>query len=155
MRERHLPLNFQLRRRAEMTDTSLLIVDDDRSILTAFRMLFEGKYTVITAENGSDALRLLREKAPDVVVLDIGLHDMSGIDLLAQIKSLAPETIVIMITAAEESGMVNRARELGAVDYLVKPIDAKALKTTLQNAVQKRKSKLVSLLQKTPCVILC
>jgi DNA-binding NtrC family response regulator len=121
-----------------MTDTTLLIVDDDKSILTAFRMIFEGKYTVVTAENGSDALRLLRENAPDVVILDIGLQDMNGIDLLHQIKSLAPETLVIMVTAAEETGMINRARELGAVDYLVKPLDAKELKTVLQNAVQRR-----------------
>ena len=120
-----------------MTQTRVLIVDDDRSILTAFRMVFEGKYTVITAENASDALRLLREDAPHVAILDVGLQDMSGIDLLAQIKSLAPETVVIMITATEEPGMINRARELGAVDYLVKPIDAKALKTALRNAVQK------------------
>ena len=121
-----------------MTVTTLLIVDDDRSILTACRMVFMGEYTVITAENGSDALKLLREDAPDVVILDVGLQDMNGIDLLAQIKSLAPETVTIMMTATEETGMINRARELGAVDYLVKPIDAKALKTALQNALQKR-----------------
>jgi len=66
---------------------------------------------------------------------------MNGIDLLPQIKSLAPETVVIMITAAEETGLINRARELGAADYLVKPIDAKALKIALQNAVQKKRSK--------------
>ncbi len=125
-----------------MTDTSLLIVDDDRRILTAFRMVFEGNYTVITAEKGSDSLRLLCEKAPDVVILDIGLPDMSGIDLLARIKGLAPETVVIVMTAAEETEMVNRARELGAVDYLVKPIDARTLKTVVQNAVQKKKMSL-------------
>jgi DNA-binding NtrC family response regulator len=124
-----------------MTAKNLLVVDDDRSILSACRMVFEGKYTVITAEKGSDALRLLREEAPDVVILDIGLQDMNGIDLLPQIKSLAPETVVIMITAAEETGLINRARELGAADYLVKPIDAKALKIALQNAVQKKRSK--------------
>ena len=121
-----------------MKDTTLLIVDDDRSILTACRMIFGGECIVITAENSSDALGLLREEAPDVVFLVIGLQDMSGIDLLAQIKSLAPETVIIMMTASEETGMINRARELGAVDYLVKPIDAKALKTALQNALQKR-----------------
>ena len=125
-----------------MTDTSLLIVDDDRSILTAFRMVFEGNYTVIMAENGSDALRLLREKSPDAVIIDIGLPDMSGIDLLARIKSLAPETVVIVMTAAEETEMINRARELGAVDYLVKPIDARTLKTVVQNAVQRKQMSL-------------
>ena len=129
-----------------MTDTTLLIVDDDRSILTACRMIFEGKYTVITAENSSDALRLVREAAPDVVLLDVGLQGISGLDLLAQINGLAPETVVIMITATEETDVINKARELGAVDYLVKPTDAKALKIALRNAVQKKRSKPVPML---------
>jgi|WetSurMetagenome_2_1015567.scaffolds.fasta_scaffold01005_2 two-component system, NtrC family, response regulator AtoC len=124
-----------------MTVTTLLIVDDDTSILAACRMIFEGKYTVTTAENGSDAMRLLREEVQDVVILDIGLQDMSGIHLLPQIKSLSPETIVIVISASEDTAMINRARELGAVDYLVKPIDAKALKSALQKVVQRRNSK--------------
>lgn len=102
------------------------------------RMVFEGEYTVITAENASDAVGLLREDAPDVVILDIGVQGMSGIDLLSQMKNLAPESVVIMMTATEETGMIDRARELGAVDYLVKPIDAKALRTALQNAIQIR-----------------
>ena len=120
-----------------MGERSLLVVDDDRSVRTALRMIFEGDCAVSTAERGSEAVDLIREKAPDVILLDIGLPDMSGIDLLARIKSLAPETVVIMMTATEETEMINRAGELGAVDYLVKPIDAKVLKTVLQNAVQK------------------
>jgi DNA-binding NtrC family response regulator len=121
-----------------MAQKSLLIVDDDRSIRTAVRMIFEGNYKVLTAERGSEALGLLRERAPDLILLDIGLPDSNGIDLFDQIKSLAPETLIIMMTATEETEMIARALELGALDYLVKPIDAEALKTAIQNAFEKR-----------------
>jgi DNA-binding NtrC family response regulator len=121
-----------------MTQRTLLIVDDDSCILTALRMLFEGDHLVSTAEMGADALRILHEKTPDVILLDVSLPDMNGIDLLDEIKSLAPATAVIMMTAVEETDLINRARELGAVDYLVKPIDAKALKAALQNGFQRR-----------------
>jgi len=123
-----------------MTERSLLIVDDDRSILTALRMVLEGDYFVNTVERGLDALSRLHEKIPDLILLDISLPDMNGIDLLDQIRSLAPETAVIMMTASEETQTVSRALELGALGYLVKPMDAKTLKATLQNAVQKKKS---------------
>jgi DNA-binding NtrC family response regulator len=124
-----------------MAEKSLLIVDDDRSILAALRMIFGGNYTVLTAERGSEALSLLRERAPDLILLDVGLPDRSGIDLLDKIKRLAPETLVIMMTATEETKMITRAFELGALDYLVKPIDAQVLKTTIQNAFAQRESK--------------
>jgi DNA-binding NtrC family response regulator len=125
---------------SDMTERSLLIVDDDTSILTALRMVLEGDYFVNTVERGLDALSRLHEKIPDLILLDISLPDMNGIDLLDQIRSLAPETAVILMTASEETQTVNRALELGALGYLVKPMDAKTLKTTLQNAVQKKKS---------------
>jgi DNA-binding response OmpR family regulator len=125
---------------SDMTERSLLIVDDDRSILTALRMVLEGDYFVNTVERGLDALSRLHEKIPDLILLDISLPDMNGIDLLDQIRSLAPETAVIMMTASEETQTVSRALELGALGYLVKPMDAKTLKATLQNAVQKKKS---------------
>jgi len=92
-----------------MGERSLLVVDDDRSVCAALQMIFEGDCAVSTAERGSEAVDLIREKAPDVILLDIGLPDMSGIDLLARIRSLAPETVVIMMTATEETDMINRA----------------------------------------------
>jgi response regulator of citrate/malate metabolism len=62
----------------------------------------------------------LRDSAPDLILLDIGLPDTSGIELLDKIKSLVSETMVIMMTATEETKMITKAHELGALDYLVK-----------------------------------
>ncbi len=124
-----------------MPETTVLVVDDDKSVLTALRMTLEGEYVVCTAEKGAEALRLLRDKEPEVILLDIGLPDTSGIELIGQIKSTDPDVVVIMITAVEETRMVVKALKLGAYDYLVKPIDAQTLRVTLQNAMETRSLK--------------
>ena len=124
-----------------MTENSLLIVDDDKSILSALRMILERSYLVHTAENGADALSLVHEQRPDLLLLDIGLPDTSGLELLTQIKNADPEIVVIMVTAVEETRMVVKALKLGAYDYLVKPIDARELQTTVQNGLENRRLK--------------
>jgi DNA-binding NtrC family response regulator len=121
-----------------MLETTVLVVDDDKSILIALKMTLEGDYVVCTAENGANALKLLRDKEPDVILLDIGLPDTNGIELISQIKTLDPEIVIIMVTAVEETRMVVKALKLGAYDYLVKPIDAQELKITLKNAIETR-----------------
>jgi two-component system, NtrC family, response regulator AtoC len=121
-----------------MQENTVLVVDDDVSILNALKMTLDGDFSVCTAQNGADAIRLLREREPVVVLLDIGLPDTNGIELIGQIKSLEPEAVIIMITAVEETRMVVKALKLGAYDYLVKPIDAQELKVTLQNALETR-----------------
>jgi len=124
-----------------MPETAVLVVDDDKSILTALRMTLEGDYAVCTAENGAGALKAMREREPEVVLLDIGLPDISGIDLIGEFTSIDPEVVIIMVTAVEETRMVVKALKLGAYDYLVKPIDAQALRVTLQNGLETRNLK--------------
>jgi DNA-binding NtrC family response regulator len=114
------------------------VVDDDKSVLIGLRMTLEGDYDVLTAENGAQALSLLREKGADLLLLDIGLPDTSGMELLETLKTVDPELVVIMITAVEDTRMVVKALKLGAYDYLIKPVDAQQLKVTLQNALETR-----------------
>jgi two-component system, NtrC family, response regulator AtoC len=121
-----------------MPEATLLVVDDDESVLTALKMTLEGDFAVCIAKNGANALQLLHEKEPDLVLLDIGLPDMSGIELISRIKSADPEIVIIMVTAVEETRMVVKALKLGAYDYLVKPIDAQELRITIQNALETR-----------------
>ena len=121
-----------------MPEQTVLVVDDDKSVLTGLRMTLDGDYNVLAAENGAQALSLLHEKEPDLILLDIGLPDTSGLELLEQLKSADPEIVVIMITAVEDTRVVVKALKLGAYDYLVKPIDTQDLKVTLQNALETR-----------------
>jgi DNA-binding NtrC family response regulator len=120
---------------------NILIVDDDKSILHALRMTLEGKYVVHSAENGTEALKLLREQRPDLILLDIGLPDISGMDLLKKVRETEPDITVIMVTAVDEVKTVVEALKLGAYDYLVKPIDGQEVKVTVHNALENRRLK--------------
>lgn len=123
-----------------MTET-ILIVDDDSSILTALRMIFEEDQSVITAREGSEGLSLALEQKPDLILLDIGLPDMSGMDVLEKLSASCPETVVIMITAVDEVRTVVKALKLGAHDYLAKPLDAQEVKVTVKNALENKRLK--------------
>jgi len=85
-----------------------------------------------TAELGLEALRA---GPPDLVLLDIGLPGMSGIEALKKIKEAAPDVVVIMITAFEDISTVVSAMKLGAYDYIVKPVHMDSLLLTIQNAL--------------------
>ncbi len=117
---------------------TLLIIDDDASIQQAFGMILSDNYAVQTAGNAADALDLLEQVEPDLVLLDIGLPDMDGLDLLKQIKKIFPDTVVIMVTALQKIRTIVEAIKLGAYDYLVKPVDSQGLQITVENALENR-----------------
>lgn len=121
--------------------SSVLIVDDEKSILKALRMILEGKYYIHTAEKGADAKQIFQRERPDLVLLDIGLPDESGIEVLKAIKEAGPDTVVVMVTAIEEVKTVVEAIRLGAYDYLVKPINSQELLLTIKNALDNKKLK--------------
>ncbi len=119
-------------------DTNILVIDDDQSISRAFTMILSEKYEVATASNGADGLTQLALHEPDLVLLDIGLPDMDGLEVLKRIKQTAPDTVVIMVTAHQEIRTVVNAVQIGAYDYLVKPVDQQGLLVTVNNALDNK-----------------
>ena len=97
----------------------ILIIDDEQSFRSAMRRLLEKTYIVHEADNGTKGLELAREEEPDLVLLDIGLPDMSGLDVISRIKEMRPSPTVVMITAYEQVKDVVTAIKRGAFDYLV------------------------------------
>ncbi len=115
-----------------MTDTlgHILTVDDNRmNRLKLVRMLEKEGYGVSQAEGGRKALTMLRSNVFDLVLLDILMPDVDGFQVLRDMKQDAAlrDIPVIVVTAVEEMNSVNECLELGAVDYLAKPVDAKVL----------------------------
>lgn len=115
-----------------MTDTlgNILAVDDNRmNRLKLVRMLEKEGYGVSQAEGGRKALTMLRSNVFDLVLLDILMPDVDGFQVLREMKQDAAlrEIPVIVVTAVEEMNSVNECLELGAVDYVAKPVDAKLL----------------------------
>lgn len=100
----------------------MLVVDDELDICNFLKSFFvEKQYEVRTATGGEEALALARSEKPDVVLLDIKMPGMSGIEALRQLKEIDKKIKVIMVTAVEETSMVDLAKELGADDYITKP----------------------------------
>lgn len=115
-----------------MTNTlgHILAVDDNRmNRLKLVRILKKEGYDVSQAEGGRKALTMLRANVFDLVLLDILMPDVDGFQVLREMKqdSALREIPVIVVTAVEEMNSVNECLELGAVNYLAKPVDAKVL----------------------------
>ncbi len=120
---------------------SILIIDDDKSIRKAFSMTLSDQYNVSTAADATLGLKHQQEQEPDLILLDINLPDLDGIQVLKKIKENSPDTVVIMITAFRDIKLVVEATKLGAFDYLVKPIDGQELRLTIKNGLENRSLK--------------
>ena len=114
---------------------SVLVIDDEIATLTMFR-LFLGAYgySVLTAENGEAGLELVRRHRPGIVFTDLKMPGMDGFEILKQIKILAPETEVIVITGHGDMDHVIQALNLDATDFINKPISRSALDAALKRA---------------------
>ena len=105
----------------------LLFVDDEPLILEVLREHFKGEYDVETALNGADALGAIIRTRPDVVMLDITMPRMNGIEVLRDIKQIDDSIAVIMVTANEQVSLAAEALKLGAFGYVPKPFDFRYL----------------------------
>lgn len=114
----------------------ILIVDDEDHFRSAMRRFLEKDHLVLEADNGTTGLKLAESEQPDLVLLDIGLPDASGLDLLPRFKEFRPSPAVVMITAFDRVRDVVKAIKQGAFDYLVKPVDLDEFEVTIQNALE-------------------
>ncbi|MDY0375872.1 MAG: sigma-54 dependent transcriptional regulator [Desulfobacterium sp.] len=119
-----------------MNPLTLFIIDDEETIRDSLTFALESIYTIQSFETGQDALAVIPKKPPDLILLDIGLPDISGIEVLQKIKKVNPGIPVIMITAFEEITTVISAMRAGAYDYLVKPLHMDTLEMVIANALE-------------------
>lgn len=119
-----------------MISFSIFIVDDEETIRDGMSMALEADYHVATFSDAESAIKAIAVNPPDLVLLDIGLPEMNGIEALEEIKQLHSDMPVIMITAYEEINTVISAMKLGAYDYIVKPIQMDGLEHTIKNALE-------------------
>lgn len=123
-----------------MPDCSVLLVDDEVEFIeTLAKRLARRGVTVHTATSGAKALAFLGDSSVDVVVLDVKMPEMDGIEALEKIKALRPEVEVVMLTAHANVEVALRGMELGAFDYLMKPVELDDLLYKIQDACQKQR----------------
>jgi two-component system response regulator PilR (NtrC family) len=118
---------------------TILVVDDELSMREFLElMLAKEGYGVRSAETGREANALLEEQFFDLILLDIRLGDISGLDVLRKSKALHPNSVVIMISAYATAENAVEAMNEGAYDYLPKPFDNDELKATIAEALQRK-----------------
>jgi len=118
-----------------MITYSIYIIDDEKTITDGITMALEGEFRLKSFSRAEPALDALEADSPDLILLDVGLPGMNGIEALRQIRSSNPDILVIMITAYEDIDTVISAMKLGAYDYVVKPLHMDALEVTIRNAL--------------------
>lgn len=118
---------------------TVLVVDDDETSCRLVKAAFEADgFAVVMAHTGEEGIERTAKSLPDVVLLDVGLPDIDGLHVLERLKSTVPLLPVIMLTASHEVKTAVRATQLGAFDYLTKPIDPDELTLAVGRALETR-----------------
>jgi putative two-component system response regulator len=127
-------------KRGESLEDRILIVDDEPMIcdILARRLAREG-YACVKANNGREALHYFNQDAFSLMISDIKMPDMDGIELLRKVKALSPSMVVILITAYPEIDRVVEAMRLGAYDFITKPITLDLVALIIKNALEKKR----------------
>lgn len=116
----------------------LLLVDDEKDIRDVLSVsLSDIGYDIFEAENGEEAMRLFHEVQPSIVLTDIKMPSMDGIELLQKVKQEDPDVEVIMITGHGDMDLAVKSLKFEAIDFISKPISVHALETSLQKAVDR------------------
>src|SRR5690349_15078096 len=127
---------------------TILVIDDEASILHAFRRAFgDPEDTLQTASDGSEGLELVARCRPDVVVLDLNLPDMSGLDVFHRIRAIDARIPVIFITGQGTTESAIEAMKQGAFDYLLKPLDVAHVRELVERAAE------ISRLMRVPTLV--
>lgn len=117
----------------------ILVVDDELSMREFVSILLEREgYEVLTAADASTALERIAASSIDLVISDVQMPGLNGLELLARIRESAPETAVLLITAFSTAEQAVEAMKLGAYDYLAKPFKVEEIKVLVRNALEKR-----------------
>lgn len=127
------------RARARDSGTSrpkVLVVDDEAAIRDSLKLLLKGDYEVIAAEDGRAALEALKTFSPDLVLLDVLMPNLDGLQTLRELRQTSATLPVVMLTATSTVKTAVQAMKLGAVDYLSKPFDVEELTLTIGRALE-------------------
>lgn len=120
-----------------MKEKSMLVVDDQLGVRRLLAEAFKDQgITVILAANGYEALEKLKEHLPDLVLLDMKMPGMSGLEVLREIKRLYPRQAVVMMTAYGELEIVREALRLGVKEYIAKPFDINELRLLVHRIIE-------------------
>jgi two-component system response regulator AtoC len=118
-----------------MAQKSILVADDDASIRSLLRQLLTDEgYSITEAATGTEVVAQVGESSPDLVIMDVRMPELDGIEALPKVKSASPKTSVLIMTAFGSSNAAIKAMELGAFDYITKPFELDKISHTVKRA---------------------
>jgi len=118
----------------------VLVVDDEPVILETFKAILKELFKVLTASNGKQALEIITQAQVDLVLLDINIPGMNGIEILHKIKEYERNLPVILVTATANADMIVEAKRLGIDDYLTKPFDVDKVIALVHKTIKKERN---------------
>ena len=123
---------------------TLLIVDDEPGPRESLRIVFKDRYNCVMATCGREGIEYARTHAVDAAVLDIKMPDLSGVDVLRELKEIDPDIECVMLTGYETIETARAAVRYGAADYLNKPFDVFSVREVLDKCMKRRQEKLAT-----------
>ncbi|MBW1910554.1 MAG: sigma-54-dependent Fis family transcriptional regulator [Deltaproteobacteria bacterium] len=117
---------------------TILVVDDEHGVRQSFNIVLKDEYYVLLAGTGAEAIDIFTKNNIDLILLDILLPDINGVDLLEKLKEIDPNTEIIMVTAVKEIPTAVKAIKLGAYEYVSKPFLVDEVLTLINRALEKR-----------------
>jgi len=121
-------------------ENRILVVDDEKTIcLLLAQRLFKEGYICATANNGKEALNHFYKDDLSLIITDIRMPEMDGMELLKNVKTIKPKMMVVVMTSYPEVGVAVEAMHLGANDFLIKPVDLDLLVLSVKNVLEKKR----------------
>ena len=119
-----------------MAQKTLLVADDDASIRSLLKQLLADQgFAVLEATTGIEVVDKVKESSPDLVIMDVRMPELDGIEALSRVKATSPKTAVLIMTAFGSSNAAIRAMELGAFDYITKPFELDKISHTVKRVL--------------------
>lgn len=114
----------------------ILVIDDEKDICELFKKILglEG-YTVLTAQNGYDGIKINEKSNPDIIILDLKMPKMNGIETLRRIRKKDADVIVIILTGYGDAGTIRNAADLNVYEYMGKPFNNTTIIKIIKEAV--------------------
>jgi DNA-binding NtrC family response regulator len=116
-------------------DKSILIVDDDADLRNSLAVILGPLFHALTASNGAEALYVLKKEHPSLMLLDVSMPGLSGLEVLEAAKAANPALKVIMLTSHQEIEIAVEALNLGAVEYVTKPFNADYIRAEVSRLI--------------------
>ncbi len=132
-----------------MEKPKVLAIDDEMDVLTMYKTLLKKSYNIFTAENGEKGLAILKEHTIDLILLDLKMPGMDGLETLKRIKEIDDKATVIIVSALSDIKSAVNSIKKGATDFVNKPFELEELTSVMENALNRKKLEMENLYLKT------